>query len=236
LEAFIEFFEAMSESPGIAFVLVQHLPPDRESMVAEILAKHVRLPVLQVENGMKVKPNHVYVIRPSHTLTIQHGALRLGESLKKPGHNRPVDDFFRSLAEEQRERSICVIMSGMGSNGTHGAETIKAVGGMAIAQDPDSAKYPSMPRQLLESGNADFVLRPSEMPEILQRYVSHSYVKGEALDVAGAAQRDQHYLGEILNVLRTRTRRDFSGYRKPTILRRICCGRRRWKSRLYPTT
>jgi two-component system CheB/CheR fusion protein len=221
LEAFIEFFEAMPESPGVAFVLIQHLPPDRESMVAEILAKHARLPVLQVENGMKVKPNHVYVIRPGHTLTIREGTLRLGDSLKKPGHNRPVDDFFRSLAEEQRERSICIIMSGMGSNGSQGAETIKAVGGMAIAQDPDSAKYPSMPRQLLESGNADFVLRPSEMPEILQRYVSHPYVKGSALDEAAAAQRDQHYLGEILNVLRTRTRRDFSGYRKPTIMRRI---------------
>jgi two-component system CheB/CheR fusion protein len=219
LEAFIEFFEAMPDKPGMAFVLVQHLPPDRESMIAEILTKHTRMPVEQIEDGMKVERNHVYVIRPGHTLTIKEGALHLGESLTKSGHNRPVDDLFRSLAEEQRERSICIIMSGMGSNGTQGAEIIKAVGGMAIAQEPQSAKYPSMPQHLLDSGNADFVLKPSEMPEVLLRYVAHPYVQGAALE--SAAQREVQSLGEILNVLKTRTRRDFNGYKKPTVIRRV---------------
>jgi two-component system CheB/CheR fusion protein len=178
LEAFIEFFEAVPENPGMAFVLVQHLPPDRESLIAEILAKHTSLPVKQVEDGMRVEPNHVYVIRPGHTLTIKGGKLHLGESLNEPGHNRPVDDFFRSLAEEQRQRSICIILSGMGSNGTQGAETLKAAGGLTIAQEPETAKFPSMPRHLLDSGNADFVLRPSEMPPLLLRYAEHSYVAG----------------------------------------------------------
>jgi two-component system, chemotaxis family, CheB/CheR fusion protein len=220
LEAFIEFFEAMPDDSGIAFVLIQHLPPDRESLVASILSKHTRMPVHEVENGMPVDANHVYIIRPGHTLTIKDGKLHLGESLAKPGHNRPVDDFFRSLAEEQRERAICIIMSGMGSNGSAGTEQIKAVGGVAIAQDPESAKYPSMPRHLIDTGNADFILRPNEMPAVLVRYASHSYVRdGRPADTAD--QRERHHLNDILTALRARTRRDFSGYKKPTILRRI---------------
>jgi two-component system CheB/CheR fusion protein len=220
LEAFIEFFDVMPADPGIAFVLVQHLPPDRESMVADILSKHTRMPVLQIEDGMDVEPSHVYVIRPGHTLTIRNGKLHLGKPLAEPGNNRPVDDFFRSLAEEQRERSICVIMSGMGSNGTAGTEMIKAVGGVAIAQDPESAKYPSMPRHLMDSGNADFVLRPQEMPQVLLGYASHSYVSGKRRKIS-PEEREERQLAEVINVLRARTRRDFSGYKKPTVMRRI---------------
>jgi two-component system CheB/CheR fusion protein len=220
LEAFIEFFEAVPDDPGMAYVLVQHLPPDRESLIADILSKRTSLPVKQVEDGMSVLRNNVYVIRPGHTLTIKDGKLHLGESLDRPGHNRPVDDFFRSLAEEQRERSICIIMSGMGSNGTAGAEMVKAVGGLAIAQDPESAKYPSMPRHLMDSGNADFILRANEMPAMLERYAAHSYVSGD-LAAISAAQVEQRMLDELLNVLRVRTRRDFRGYKKQTILRRI---------------
>ncbi len=220
LEAFIEFFDVMPSDVGMAFVLVQHLSPDRESMVAEILAKHTKMSVVEVEDGMTVAPDHVYVIRPAHTMTLHRGKLHLGHALADPGHNRPVDDFFRSLAEEQRERSIAIIMSGMGSNGTAGAAEIKTVGGLVIAQDPESAKFPSMPRHLIESGNADFVLRPDEMPAVLQRYSAHAYVRGGQL--AEAAERlDSKALTEILASLRVGTRRDFTGYKKPTVLRRI---------------
>src|SRR4051812_28014665 len=149
LEAFTQLLEAMPPDMGMAFVVVQHLPPDRESMVAEILGRRTHMPVAQVVDGMKVEVDHVYVIRPGHTLTIKNGPLHLGEPLEKPGHRRPVDDFFRSLAEEQRERAVCVIMSGMGSNGTAGSQVIKAVGGVCIAQDPESAQYPSMPRSMI---------------------------------------------------------------------------------------
>jgi two-component system CheB/CheR fusion protein len=166
---------------------------------------------------MSVEPDNVYVIRPGHTLTIKNGQLHLGESLEKPGHNRPVDDFFRSLAEEQRERSICIIMSGMGSNGTSGSESIKAVGGVGIAQDPESAKYPSMPRHLIDSGNADFVLRPNEIPAVLVRYASHSYVRDQQPGDA-AAHQERHHLNEILTALRARTGAIF-----PAIRNRPCC-------------
>jgi two-component system CheB/CheR fusion protein len=221
LEAFIEFFDAMPSDAGIAFVLVQHLPPERESMVADILSKHTQMPTHEVEDGMPVEPNHVYVIRPGRTLTIKGGRLHLGERLSAPGHHRPVDDFFRSLAEEQRQRAICVILSGMGSNGSSGAESIKAVGGLAIAQSPESAKFPSMPRHLIESGNADFVHRPEEIPKVLVRYVWHAYVRGGKEPSGSGETEDLKALGEVLSVLRARIRRDFTGYKKPTVLRRI---------------
>ena len=219
LEAFMEFFSTMSADSGMAFVLIQHLPPQRESMLADILSKKTRMPVHQVEDGMRIEPNHCYVIRPGHTLTIRDGRLHLGEPLEKPGHTRPVDDFFRSLASEQRERAIGVIMSGMGSNGTAGAQAIKAVGGVCIAQDPESAKFPSMPRNLLDAGLADFILKPQDMPDALLRYATHPYAKGRG--VSDALSKERQSFNEILGILRVRTRLEFSGYKKPTLFRRI---------------
>ncbi|HEY1628316.1 MAG TPA: chemotaxis protein CheB, partial [Tepidisphaeraceae bacterium] len=220
LEAFTELFKAMPDDSGMAFVLIQHLPPQRESMMADILSRHTKMPVQEVEDRMPVQRNHVYVIRPGHTMTIKDGLLHLGERVEKPGHSRPVDDFFKSLAEEQRERAIGVIMSGMGSNGSAGAQAIKAVGGICIAQDPDSAKFPSMPRHLIESGLADFILRAKEIPEVLLRYASHPYAKGTQSAEAIMRLEKQHF-SDILAILRTRTRQDFNGYKKPTVLRRI---------------
>ena len=218
LEAFTEFFKLMPADCGMAFVLIQHLPPDRESLIAEILSRHTRMPVHQVEQGMPVQINSVYAIRPGCTLTIKEGHLHLGERLAKPANNRPVDDFFKSLAEEQRERSICIIMSGMGSNGTAGAQAIKAVGGLCVAQHLESAQFPSMPRHLIDAGYADFVLRVAEMPDVLINYIRQPYVQGKD---DGPLRRDQQHLREILAVLRTRTRHDYSGYKKATLLRRI---------------
>jgi two-component system CheB/CheR fusion protein len=220
LEAFLEFFKVMPPDSGMAFVLVQHLPPDRESMVADILSSRTKMVVLQVEDGMPVEANHVYVIRPGRTLTIKDGALHLGARLEKPANNRPVDDFFKSLAEEQRERAICILFSGMGSNGTAGAQAVKAVGGVGIAQDPDSAKFPSMPRHLIEAGYADFVLRPEDIPEVLLRYAEHPYARSRGS--SDLAQPDlRPHISEVLALLRARTRQDFSGYKKPTLFRRI---------------
>jgi len=220
LEAYTEFFNAMRPDSGMAFVLIQHLPPERDSMMVDILSKRTAMTVQQVEDGTPVEPDHVYVIRPGRTLTIQEGHLRLGEPLEQPGHRRPVDDFFRSLAEEQRERAICISMSGMGSNGSAGARSVKAVGGICIAQDPDSAKFPSMPRSLIESGMADFILRPQDMPEVLLRYAGHPYTSGRR-NAESVLRREGQQFNEVLAILRARTRQDFSGYKKATVLRRI---------------
>jgi PAS domain S-box-containing protein len=223
LEAVSAFLGAMRPDSGMAFVLVQHLPPDRESLLAEILDRRTAMPVRQVEDGLAVEADHVYVIRPGHRLEIRDGRLHFGPPLGSPrAANRPVDDFFRSLAEEQRERAIAVVMSGMGSNGTAGAQAIKAVGGLCIAQDPDSAQFPSMPRHLIDAGYADFILRPEEIPEALLQYAGHPYAKGDReADAREALRREGHHLKEVLAVLRTRSRRDFGGYKAPTLLRRI---------------
>jgi two-component system CheB/CheR fusion protein len=221
LEAFGEFFKAMTPESGMAFIIVQHLTPDRESMIADILSRYTKMPVQQVEDGMRIEVNHVYIIRPGYTLTIKNGALHLGERVEKPGHSRPVDDFFKSLAEEQRERAISIIMSGMGSNGTAGCQAIKAVGGLCIAQDPGTAQFPSMPRHLIDAGYSDYILRAADMPDVLLGYAGHPYASGREGDAQTVLRQEKQHVHEILAVLRTRTRQDFSGYKKPTVLRRI---------------
>ena len=221
LEAMIEFLTALPQDSGMAYVFIQHLPPERNSLLAEILSKKTRMPVQQVEDGMEVRPDHLYVIRPGHVLTIRDGRLHLGAETERRGTTRPVDDFFKSLAEEQRERAIGVILSGMGSNGTAGAQAIKAVGGLCVAQDPETAQFPSMPRHLIDQGYADYVLRPSDMPDMLRRYAGHPYAREGGQDADEQLRRNALHVHEILAILRTRTRQDFSAYRKPTLLRRI---------------
>ena len=219
LEAYTELLRATPADTGMAFVLIQHLPPDRESLMAELLSRHTQMTVAEVTDGQEVAPNCVYMIRPGHTLTIKDGRLHLGRPLAERGRGRPVDDFFRSLAEEQQQRAIAVVLSGMGSNGTAGAEAVEAVGGLVIAQDPDSAKYPAMPRSVIDAGLADFILRPAEMAEVMVRYAAHPYVSADPADAV--PRREEQALAEILGVLRARTRHDFTGYRKPTLLRRV---------------
>ena len=137
-----------------------------------------------------------------------------------PGRSRPVDDFFKSLAEEERERAICIIMSGMGSNGTAGAQAVKAVGGLCIAQDPETAQFPSMPQSLIDAGYSDYILRPQDVPDVLYSYVSHPYTQGQQ-SAEDLLRGEQHHVREIMAVLRTRTRQDFNAYKKPTVLRRV---------------
>src|SRR5262249_7508921 len=156
-------------------------------------------------------------------LTIRDGILRLGPQLgTSRAANRPVDDFFKSLSEEQRERAVCIIMSGMGSNGTAGAQAVKAVGGLCIAQDPATAQFPSMPRPMADAGYADYVLAPGEIPDVLLTFVGSPYARGgREADAGDVLQREAQQIREILAVLRTRTRHDFNGYKKPTVLRRV---------------
>jgi two-component system CheB/CheR fusion protein len=220
LEAFTEFLQAMPPDSGVAVVLVVHLPPDRDSYMVGLLGHQTRMPVRQVEDGTPVEPNHVYVIRPGRTMTLRDGRLHLTEPLEKRGHTRPIDDFFRSLAEEQRERAVCVVMSGMGSDGTLGAETVKSVGGVCVAQDPDTAQAPSMPRHLVDSGMSDYVLRPRDIPDALVRFAEHPYARGRD-DAATLLRREQQQFADALAILRTRTRQDFSGYKRPTLMRRV---------------
>jgi two-component system CheB/CheR fusion protein len=157
-------------------------------------------------------------------VTLESGKLRLGEPLEKRGHRHPVDDFFRSLAREQKERSIAVVLSGTGTNGTAGAQGIKAVGGLCIAQDPEKCEFPGMPRSLIHAGYADQVLDAQEIPALLLRFVQHPYLELDPKGHARAAQeleRHRQELTELLTLVRSRTGHDFTAYKTPTVLRRI---------------
>ena len=222
LQALEEFFDGVSPDSGMAYVVVQHLSPDHTSLLGEILSRRASIPVKEIKDGMEVEPNHAYVIAPGHTLTLELGALRLGAPVEKRGHRRPVDDFFRSLAAEQNEKAVAVILSGTGTNGTAGAQAIKAAGGICIAQQPESASFPGMPRSLIHAGYADQVMEARDIPAMLMRYARYPFTgNGDALAADDALQLDRAHLREILAILRTRTKHDFQGYRKATLLRRV---------------
>jgi two-component system CheB/CheR fusion protein len=233
IEALTAFFSAIPADTGMAYVVIQHLAPDRESMMPQIIARHTKMPVRQIEDGMQVEPDHVYVIRPGHTVTLERGRLRTGADVRARGHRRPVDDFFRSLAEQQRERAVAVVLSGMGSNCTAGAQAIKAGGGICIAQDPDSAGHAGMPSSLIGAGYADLVQEVADIALTLAKYAKAPYLEAAAHpreweDLLG----DDRHLNETRAILRVRTSHDFSGYKRATVLRRVL---RRMSLRQVPT-
>jgi two-component system, chemotaxis family, CheB/CheR fusion protein len=224
IDALRTFFGASSPDSGMAYVVIQHLSPEHDSMMAEILSRSTTMPVLQIEAGMRVEPNHVYVIRPGYTVTLRGGELHLGEPVEKRGHRRPIDDFFRSLAEEQKEKALAVILTGTGTNGSAGAQAIKAAGGLCIAQDPESAEFPGMPQSVIHAGYADQVLRLEEIPEVLRQYSQHPFLGLHAKGRTRAAQeleRHRQQLHEIVTIVRAGTGHDFAPYKPPTVLRRI---------------
>ena len=220
IEAFSRFFDAMPADSGAAFVLVLHLDPTRESQMAHVLSAHTLMPVVQVEDGMVIAPNAVYVIAPDWSLTVTDGVLHLTKPAEKRGHRHPVDVMFRSLAADQGERAIAIVLSGTGSNGTDGLKEIRAGGGLILVQDPATAKFDGMPQSAIAAGMADHILAPEQMPAVLQRYLHNAYIAapegGET-----AATIAQPLIDQVLAALRTHTGHNFNNYRRSTLQRRI---------------
>ena len=154
LAALETVFSAMpsDRNPGMAFVLVQHLAPDHESLLPELLGRQTRMEVFQAEDGMQIERDRVYVIPPNRDMSLSNGRLRLTEPDAPRGQRLPIDFFFRSLAKDQRSLAICVIMSGTASDGTLGLRMIKGEGGMAMVQDPETTEYSGMPRSAIGTG------------------------------------------------------------------------------------
>jgi two-component system, chemotaxis family, CheB/CheR fusion protein len=220
LAAFEAFFSALpveSES-GMAFVLVQHLAPDHKSILAELVRRYARMPVLEIEDGMPVRPNTVYIIPPNHDLALHNGVLQLLEPAAPHGQRRTIDVFFRSLAMMQRERAICIVLSGTGSDGTLGARAIKGEGGMLMAQNPESTDYDGMPRSAIATGLVDYVLPPAEMPAQLLAYATRSAHPRAPLPATNEARAD---LQQVFAALQEQTGHDFSLYKQNTIGRRL---------------
>jgi two-component system CheB/CheR fusion protein len=219
LDAFKKLFAAMPRDSGIAFVLVPHLDPAHESLMVELLARHTKMLVAEAENNMPVKANHVYIIPPNKYMTIHGGILRLTGPVERRTSQTSIDMFLRSLADDQQERSICIILSGTGSHGTLGLKAVKAAGGMAMVQDPATAEYQRMPQSAIATGLADYVLPVEHMPEALVKYIQHAYVNGGAR-IEEASEAADH-LSQVVALLRTRSKFDFRCYRKKMLMRRI---------------
>lgn len=219
LDAFKKLVTAMPADSGIALVLVPHLDPSHESLMVELLARHTAMPVLEVANDMPVEANHVYIIPPNNYMSIHGGILRLAGPVKPHASQTSIDLFLRSLADDQQERAICLILSGTGSHGTLGLKAVKAAGGMAMVQAPATAAYKAMPQSAIDTGLADYVLPVEEMPAALVKYIQHYRVNGGKAAAEGAEPPDE--FNQVLALLRARTKLDFRSYRKKMLARRV---------------
>lgn len=218
LASFEAFFSRVPPAPGVAFVLVQHLAPDHESLLAALVSRYTTLPVVGIEEGMVVEPDHVYVVPPGKDLGLLAGVLHLLEPPAQRGAHLPIDFFFRSLAQDQRELAIAVVLSGTGSDGSGGIRVIKAEGGMVLAEHLGSAAFDGMPRSAIATGLVDHVLPAAELPAQILDYVAHARTHPPQLPVEPAAGQA---LTRILVLLRAQTGHDFSQYKQGTMLRRV---------------
>ena len=209
----------MPDKTGLAFIVAAHLDPTQKSHLSELLSRCTRMAVVQIEEAITVEPDHVYVIAPDQELMIQGGTITPSKPTMPRGHRHPVDSFLRSLAEDQGERAVAIILSGTGSNGSMGLRFIKAEGGVVIVQKPETAAFQGMPRSAIGTGIADLVLPPEEMSDALLSLARHSYVRQPAQAAAEATPEEQ--LRTLLTLVRMQTKRDFGSYKKATLLRRV---------------
>jgi two-component system CheB/CheR fusion protein len=214
LDACRKLLGALQPDNDMAFILVQHLDPTHESMMVDLLAGNTRMVVRQAANAMPIERNHLYVIPPGTYLSVEAGALRLSEPLARHGARLPFDFLLHSLAADLGNRAACVILSGTGADGSLGLKAVKESGGVVIAQGPDEAGYPDMPRNAIMTGGVDLVLPVADIPDALRR-VGTTHRPSASPD----SPRDR--LAEIIELLRTSTAHDFRLYKPGTLQRRI---------------
>lgn len=219
LEAFKAFFSAAPKNMGMAFVIVQHLDPTHKSLMVQLLKSHTDMEVKEVKDKTKVLPNNVYVIPPNKDMAIFNGVLHLMEPSAARGFRKPIDFFFRSLAEDQQEKAIGIVLSGTGTEGTLGLKDIKGQGGLSIVQDPETAKYDGMPRSAISAGVEDFILEVKNIPEALVKYANNRTFK--PVGKTEIISTNNELLEKIFILLRNETGCNFGDYKSSTVIRRI---------------
>jgi len=217
LEALEAFFDHVPANTGMAFVVVQHLSPDFESMMDELLARHTKLSIHKVEEGMQVEPNSIYLIPPKKEMVVTNGRLRLTDK-DQLGLTLPIDVFFRSLAHDAGDRAVAVILSGTGSDGSRGICDVHRAGGLVLVQSEDSAKFDGMPKAAMDTGVVDLDLPPEELPKAILQHVQHTSFADDE-DVAGDDPRNRFMA--IFRLLRREYGIDFTHYKLATVQRRI---------------
>jgi two-component system, chemotaxis family, CheB/CheR fusion protein len=229
LEAFTQLLSHLPVDTGMAFVLIQHMSPDRESLLSEILARSTKMPVIEVEAGMAVEPNRVYVIPPNASMTIEHGLLLLTPRDRSKRGLMSVDTFLLSLATERGDRAIAVVLSGGDGDGARGLEAIKAAGGTTFAQSEDTAKVNSMPNTAVATGQVDFILPPDLIAAKIAELSGHPYIAAEVSplelglepQLADSEISSEDEIATIFGLLRAQTGVDFTNYKQTTLNRRI---------------
>jgi two-component system CheB/CheR fusion protein len=221
MEAFSELLRLIPPDAGVAFVLIQHLDPTHPSYLSEALARSTSFPVHEIRDGMRVEPNHVYVIPSGSDVGILHGTLAL---LPRPVRERkphlPIDFFFAALAADRGNQAIGVVLSGTGSDGTEGLRAIKAAEGVTFAQAPGSAAFSGMPESAVNSGAVDFVLAIPALAQELVRIGGHPFLRSRDIDALNGPS-DETDLKKVLVLIRSQVGIDFSEYKLTSIRRRI---------------
>ena len=219
LEPLQQFFAHVSVTSGLAYIVVQHLDPSHKAMLSEILQRVTPMPVREIAASMSVEPDAVYVIPPNTEVTARGGVLHLAAPSGPRGLRLPIDALFSSLAMDQGDRAIGVVLSGMGADGTLGLQAIKSQGGLTFAQEPQSAQFDSMPNTAIKAGAADIIGLATDLPELILRataaQLGASAGTGAAEDAAAVA------LNSIINLLHAHSKHDLTHYKPSTLRRRI---------------
>ncbi|RYE04016.1 MAG: chemotaxis protein CheR, partial [Sphingobacteriaceae bacterium] len=220
-KSYEKFFMNVPADSGMAFIIVMHLDPNKNGAIAEVMQNFSSMPVTEAQDGTLVQPNHVYVIPPNKDMGIHNRKLLLFPPGKAHGFRLPIDYFLQSLAEDQWNKAVAIIFSGMGADGETGLRMIKEKLGMAMVQDPNTAQYDSMPKAAIGTNLVDYVLAPEEMPVKLIQYLNHPALSEDPGEHIKADIKDTNAIYKILMILRSETGHDFSQYKKSTITRRI---------------
>jgi two-component system CheB/CheR fusion protein len=219
--SFEKFFTHLPGDSGMAFVIVLHLDPNHQGQVSELIKNYTAMPVIEAYDGIVIEPDHVYTIPPNKDMGIHNRKLLLLSPGRPNGYRQPIDYFLQSLADDQWNKAVAIIFSGMGSDGETGVRMIKEKLGMAMVQDPVGAKYNSMPMAAISTNLVDYVLSPEEMPLKLIQYFNHPVMAEEASEQVRTTIQNANSIQKILMLLRSHTGHDFSLYKKSTITRRI---------------
>jgi two-component system CheB/CheR fusion protein len=220
-KALERFFMHMPVDSGVALVIIMHLDPHHSIKVSELLQKYTSMPVREAEDSLQVEMNNVYVIPPNKDMGIHNGKLLLLEQNRSANPPMPIDYFLQSLAEDQWNNSVAIILSGMGTDGETGVRMVKEKLGMAMVQDPDDAEYPTMPKSAINSGLVDYVVVPEDMPSKLIKYLNHPLLTEDNRAQAITDSKNSNAIQKVLMLLRSHTGHDFTLYKKNTITRRI---------------
>jgi len=214
-----QFLANVPATSGLAYIVVQHLDPTHKAMLAELLQRSTAMPVQVAAQSMRVDPDNVYVIAPNSELAVMGGKLQVSPPSQPRGKRLPINVLFSSLARDQGERAIGVVLSGMGSDGTLGLQAIKSQGGLTLGQSPESAQFDSMPKSAIAAGCVDIVALPSDLPSHIQRVTADQHAASKL--PAGSEESNAQALSSILHLLRHRSKHDLSDYKPSTLRRRI---------------